>query len=54
MGCELNVKTGRACEVSGRGTAIGIVNDAMTIAAALVARLITVLEMVIAEPGTRV
>ena len=48
------MKIGRATEVAENGTVSDITDDPITTAAALVARLITVFETVIAEPGTRV
>ena len=54
IGWALNVMMGRATEVPGTGAANGMVDEPMTTAAAFVARLITVFEMVMAEPGWRV
>ena len=47
-------RTGRALEMVGAGAAGGVVEDPMKRAEAPVARLMAVLETVIAEPGTRV
>lgn len=48
------VMTGRAAETVGAGTANGIFEDPTKTAEAPVARLMTVLETVMAEPGMRV
>lgn len=54
MAWDPNVRTGRAAELAGFGTASGMTDDPIATAAALVARLTTVFDTVIAEPGTRV
>ena len=53
-GWDAIVMTGSATEGAGGGAVRGMMDDPMAMAAALVARLMMVLEMVIAEPGTRV